>query len=311
MRILIMGSGGIGGYYGARLHLAGHDVVFTARGAHLDAMQTRGLEVRERDGSAELLPVKAVRFPADAGGTFDLIIVAVKAYDLVEAGQAIVPVVGSETSIVPIQNGVDSVDVLREIVDVDRILVGTTMMNAAIVEPGVVELRSGTTSITIGEPFGPISERVSRIVGAFHDAGMADAIATDDPQRALWEKFMFLAPIASINSATGLPTYHVRSVPEGLEAIRAMQAEIRAVGLAEGVNLPDESAEMVDQIVLRLTDRHTVSMQRDFADGKRVELETLTGSVVRRGRAKGIPTPVFSTIYGILRAKALSFGGVS
>ena len=311
MRILIMGSGGIGGYYGARLLMAGNDVVFTARGAHLEAMQTRGLEVRERDGSPEILPVKAVRYPADAGGTFDLILVATKAYDLAEAGQAIEPVVGPETSVVPIQNGVDSVDVLREIVDVDRILVGTTMMNAAIVEPGVVELRSGTTSITVGEPFGPISERVTRIVGAFHDAGMADAIATDDPQRALWEKFMFLAPIASINSATGLPTYHVRSIPEGLETIRAMQAEIRAVGLAEGVNLPDESAEKVDKIVLGLTERHTVSMQRDFADGRRVEVETLTGSVVRRGRKHGIPTPVFTALYAVLLAKARDFGGVS
>src|SRR5258707_15251628 len=119
---------------------------------------------------------------------------------------------------------------------------------------------------------------------------------------------MFLAPIASINSATGLPTYHVRSVPEGLEAIRAMQAEIRAVGLAEGVNLPDESAEKVDKIVLGLTDRHTVSMQRDFADGKRVEVETLTGSVVRRGRRHGIPTPIFTAVYAILLARARQFG---
>src|SRR5438034_8081188 len=134
------------------------------------------------------------------------------------------------------------------------------MLNAAIVEPGAGELRSGTTSITTGEPFGPISERVTRIVGAFHDAGMADAIATDDPQRALWEKFMFLAPLASLNSATGLPTFHIRAVLEGLEAIRAMQREIRAVGQAEGVNLPDESAEKVERMVMGLTERHTTSM---------------------------------------------------
>ena len=226
MRILIMGSGGIGGYYGARLFKAGHDVVFTARGAHLEAMQTRGLEIRERDGSTEILPVTAVRFPADAGGTFDLILVTVKAYDLAEAGAAIAPVVGPETSVVPIQNGVDSVDVLREIINIDRVVAGTTVLSATILAPGVIERLSATTSITIGEPFGPKSERVERIAAAFHEAGMADAIATDDPQRALWEKFMFLAPLASVNSATGLPTYRLRDFPEGRETILAMQREI-------------------------------------------------------------------------------------
>jgi len=311
MRILIMGSGGIGGYYGARLLKAGHDVVFTARGAHLEAMQARGLEIRERDGSSEILPVTAVRFPLDAGGTFDLILVAVKAYDLPEAAQAIAPVVGPETTVVPLQNGVDSVDVLREVIDVERILAGTTVLSATIVAPGVIERLSATTSATIGEPFGPISARVQKIVRALHAAGLTDCIATDDPQRALWEKFMFLAPLASLNSATGLPTVHIRSVPEGLETILARQREIRAVGQAEGVNLPDESAEKVERMVMGLTDRHTTSMQRDFAAGKRVELETLAGSVVRRGRKRNVPTPIFTAVYAILRAKALSYGGVS
>jgi 2-dehydropantoate 2-reductase len=298
MRILIMGSGGIGGYYGARLFKAGHDVVFTARGAHLEAMQTKGLTIREMDGSTEVLPVTAVRYPTDAGGTFDLILAAVKAYDLAEAGRAIAPVVGPGTSVVPIQNGVDSVDVLREIIDVERIVAGTTMMNAAIVEPGVIERRSGTTSLSIGEPFGPVTDRITEIGNAFCNAGLTDVVVTDDPQRALWEKFMFLAPVACVNSATGLP-------------LLSMQREIRAVGIAEGVNLPDEAAEKVEQIVRRLTDRHTVSMQRDFAAGKHVELETLAGSVVRRGRKHNIPTPIFAAIYAILLAKAREFGGVS
>ena len=122
---------------------------------------------------------------------------------------------------------------------------------------------------------------------------------------------MFLAPIASVNSATGLPTGHILEIPEGKEALLAMQNEIWAVGVAAGVNLPEDSREKVKAQILRMTHKHTVSMQRDFIAGKRVELESLAGSVVRRGRKHGVPTPIFSTVYAILRARALNFGGVS
>ena len=311
MRILIMGSGGIGGYYGLRLADAGNDVVFVARGAHLEAMQTRGLELRERDGTVSTRPVTAVRYPADVGGTFDFILFAVKTYDTAEAAAAIAPVVGPETCIVPIQNGVDSTEEIAKAVPADRVLAGSALLSAQIDEPGVIRRLSTQSISTIGEPKGPRSERVERIVATFHAAGCEDVAVTDDAQRVLWEKLMFLAPIASVNSATGLSTGHIRAVPEGKEAVLAMQREIRAVGLAEGVNLPEESAERIEAMFLRQPDTHTVSMQRDFIAGRRVELESLAGSVVRRGRRHGVPTPLFGVVYAILRARALEFGGVS
>jgi 2-dehydropantoate 2-reductase len=311
MRILIMGSGGIGGYYGARLTEAGHEVVFVARGAHLEAMQQRGLELRERDGTSRTIPVTAVRYPAEAGGTFDFILFAVKTYDTAEAAAAIEPVVGPETCVIPIQNGVDSTEQIAQVIPADRVLAGSALLSAQIDEPGVIRRLSTQTISTIGEPTGPRTERVERIVAAFNAAGCEDVVATDAAQRVLWEKFMFLAPIASVNSATGLSTGHIRAVPEGRETVLAMQREIRAVGLASGVNLPEESAQRVEQMFLRLPDTHTVSMQRDFIAGRRVELESLAGSVVRRGRQHDVPTPIFSTVYGILRARALEFGGVS
>ncbi|MFN8636991.1 MAG: 2-dehydropantoate 2-reductase [Chloroflexota bacterium] len=312
MRILIMGTGGIGGYYGGRLAEAGNEVVCVARGAHLDAMQAnKGITLREQDGTDRLIPVQAVRYPADAGGTFDFILFAVKTYDTAEAAAAIEPVVGPETCVVPIQNGVDSTEEIGQIISPANVLAGSAMLNASIAEPGVIRRASGTTASTIGEPTGPRSPRVERIVAAFNEAGIADFTATDDAQRVLWEKFMFLAPCASVNSATGLSTGPFRAVPEGKQTVLAMQDEIRAVGLAAGVNLPEESAEKVRNIYLNLTDAHTVSMQRDFAAGRRVELESLTGSVVRRGRRYGVPTPTFNVVYGILRARALQFGGVS
>jgi 2-dehydropantoate 2-reductase len=310
MRILVMGSGGIGGYYGARLARAGNEVVFVARGAHLEAMQANGLQIHDRDGSVWSPEAKAVRYPADAGGTFDLVLFSVKTYDTTEAAGAIEPVVGPETAIVPIQNGVDSVDEISTVVDPARVLAGTTLLSSTIIAPGVVQQLGTNLSITIGEPAGPRSERVERIVGAFNAAGIDQAVATDDAQQVLWEKFMFLAPCASINSASGLSTGHTKGLAEGRETVLAMQREVRNVGLAAGVNLTDEVAERVQTLYLGLSDGHTLSMQRDFEAGKRVELESLTGSVVRRGRQHGVPTPIFTALYAILRARALNDGNI-
>ena len=311
MRILVMGSGGIGGYYGARLARAGNEVLFVARGAHLEAIQAHGLEIHDRDGSVWRPEARAVRYPVEAGGTFDLILFAVKTYDTAEAAEAITPVVGPETSIVPIQNGVDSVEEIGAVVDPARVLAGSTLLSSTIVAPGVVQQLGTNLSITIGEPAGPRSARVERIVATFHQAGIDQAVATDDARQGLWEKFMFLAPCASTNSATGLPTGYITAQDEGRETVLAMQGEIRAVGLASGVHLPDEVATRVEALFLGLSDGHTTSMQRDFAAGKRVELESLTGSVVRRGRQAGVPTPIFGAVYAILRARALNGGHVS
>jgi len=311
MHILVMGSGGIGGYYGARLARAGNEVVFTARGAHLEAMQRDGLEIHDRDGSVWRPEARAVRYPVEAGGTFDLILFAVKTYDTAEAAEAIRPVVGPESCVVSIQNGVDSVEEIGAVIDPARVLAGSTLLSSTIIAPGVVQQLGANLSITIGEPTGPRSPRVERMVATFHDAGIDQAVATDDAQQGLWEKFMFLAPCASINSASGLATGHTRNLDEGRETVLAMQREIRAVGLASGVNLTDEVAERVEALYLGLSDGHTLSMQRDFAAGKRVELESLTGSVVRRGRQVGVPTPIFGAVYAILRARALHDGNVS
>ena len=306
-----MGSGGIGGYYGARLARAGNEVVFVARGAHLEAIQASGLEIHDRDGTTWRSQAQAVRYPIEAGGTFDLILFAVKTYDTAEAAAAIEPVVGPETCIVPIQNGVDSVDEIGAVVDPARVLAGSTLLSSTIVAPGVVQQLGTNLSITIGEPAGPRSARVERIVATFHAAGIDQAVTTDDAQQGLWEKFMFLAPCASINSATGLSTGHTRNLDVGRETVLAMQREIRTVGLATGVNLTDEVAKRVEALYLGLSDGHTTSMQRDFAAGKRVELESLTGSVVRRGRRVGVPTPIFGAVYAILRARALNDGNVT
>jgi 2-dehydropantoate 2-reductase len=311
MRVLVMGSGGVGGYFGGLLAKAGHDVTFVARGAHLEAIQSNGLTVIDRGETSVLKPVQAVRLPADAGDTFDLILFTVKTYDTIEAAEAIKPVVGPGTSIVPLQNGVDAVDEIGGVVGAGAMLGGATNIGARINEPGVVDRFSPFCNITIGEPSGGMSERVERIAAALREAGVDDVTASPDITRAVWEKYMLLAPLASTTSAANVPSGRVRGTPEGHALWKQLMGEVLAVGRASGVNLPDESAVNMEKFFLGLPETHTTSLQRDYEGQRRVELEHLAGSVVRRGKAVGVPTPTFDTVYAILRIRALSFGGVS
>ena len=311
MRVLVMGSGGVGGYFGGILAKAGHDVVFTARGAHLEAMQNNGLTLIDRGETTLLKPVTAVRMPAEAGGEFDLVLFTVKTYDTAGAAEAIEPVVGPNTAVVPLQNGVDAVDEIGAVVRPDRMLGGSTNIGARINEPGVIERFSPFCNVTIGEPKGGISERVEKIIAAFKEAGQEDATASPDITRAVWEKFMLLAPLASTTSAANVASGKVNGTDEGRALWKQLMQEVHAVGKASGVNLPDESAVNMENFFLNLPETHTTSMQRYYAGERRVELEHLAGTVIRRGKAVGVPTPIFDTVYAVLRIRALSFGGVS
>jgi 2-dehydropantoate 2-reductase len=309
MRILVMGTGGVGGYYGGLLAQQGHEVVFVARGAHLEALQARGLELRTTEATTTLQPINAVARPTDAGGSFDLVLFTVKTYDTEGAAAAIEPVVGTNTAVLPLQNGVDAVDQLKAVLGPGPVLGGMTQIGARIVEPGVVERFSPFCQIVLGEPAGGLSERSERIAAALRGLGI-DAIASADVQRALWEKFMLLAPLASLTSAANVASGELRSAPEGAALFRTLRGEVTAVGRAAGVNLPPESVESVEKFFMNLPDTHTTSMQRDYDGRRRVELEHLAGTVVRRGQALGVPTPNFDLVYAILRVRALSFGGV-
>jgi 2-dehydropantoate 2-reductase len=311
MRVLVMGSGGVGGYFGGVLAKAGHDVTFVARGAHLEALQKNGLTLIDRGETTLLNPVKAVLKPAEAGGTFDLVLFTVKTYDTAGAAELIEPVVGAGTSVVPLQNGVDAVEEISAVVGADRVLGGSTNIGARINEPGVVERFSPFCNVTIGEPKGGLSERVEKIVAAFREAGQEDVTASPDITRAVWEKFMLLAPLASTTSAANVASGKVNGTEEGRALWRQLMQEVHAVGKASGVTLPDESAANVETFFLNLPETHTTSMQRDYDGERRVELEHLAGTVVRRGKSVGVPTPSFDTVYAVLRIKALSFGGVS
>ena len=309
MRVLVMGSGGIGGYFGGMLALQGHDVTFVARGAHLAAMRERGLEIRSGGQVHLLQPVRAVARPAEADGPFDYVLFAVKCYDTAEAAEALRPAVGPDTTVVPFQNGVESVEQLGAIFGPERVVAGVARIETTILEPGVIDQRSPFRRIELAEPSGQITPRLERLAEALRKAG-AEVNLSADAQRILWEKFVMLAANASITSVCQAPNGPIRDTPEGMKLYRDLIWEADAVARAAGVNLPADAPDRALATITSLPPAFGTSMQRDFERHNRVELEQLTGAVVRRGQALGVPTPAFEVVYAILKVRALSFGGL-
>jgi 2-dehydropantoate 2-reductase len=335
MRVLVMGSGGVGGYFGGMLALHGHEVTFVARGAHLAAMRERGLEIRTGGQTILLRPVRAVESPAEAcahlsssgagpepaegacpepaeGAGFDLVLFTVKGYDTEAALAALSAsggVVGPQTAVLTLQNGVDSVDQLSAALGPDHVLAGTARIESTIAEPGVIDQRSPFRRIELGEPTGDVSARAKAIAAALQEAG-AEVTVRTDPMVAIWEKFVLLAPNASLTSACQAPVGPIRQAREGAALLHALVSETAAVGRASGVPLADDIVETTIATIQSLPEAFGTSMQRDFERRGRVELEQLTGTVVRRGRELEIATPAFEVVYAILKVRALSFGGL-
>jgi len=307
MRVLVMGSGGVGGYYGARLAQHGHNVTFVARGAHLEALQRAGLELRTRGGTLRLRPAHAVGAPSEARGPFELVLFTVKTYDTAAAAEALRPVVTAETAVLPLQNGVESVERLRAALGPGPVLAGTTIVVSFIAAPGVIEERGPAPRVTLGERSGEITPRVRAIAAALEEAGVTVVVAAD-PLRAVWEKFAGLAAHATITSACQLPIGPVRDTEGARELYRTMVDEAAAVGRAAGAALPPDYRDTVLDSLWSLPPDAQSSLQRDFERHGRVELEQLTGAVVRLARRHGVPTPAFDALYPVLKARATALG---
>ena len=296
MKIVMMGSGGIGGYYGARLVQAGHEVTFVARGAHLDAIRRNGLRVRSELGDAYVQPARAVEDPAQAGAA-DAVVVGVKLWDLEAAAAAIRPIVGAQTIVVSLQNGVDKDDVLVKAVGKEHVIGGVTHIGAVIAEPGVIAHTGKLQRVTLGELDGSRSARVQALVDAFK-AGGVEALASDDIRRVTWEKFVFLTAISGMTALTRRPVGEVRAHPATramlLDALKEAAAVARAEGIAlDPEKLPDQQLKMIDGLAPAMLS----SMAQDLLRGRRLELEWLSGAVLKRGQARGVPTPAHRAIY--------------
>ncbi|MDF2626252.1 MAG: 2-dehydropantoate 2-reductase [Symbiobacteriaceae bacterium] len=298
MRIAIMGSGATGSYFGAKLIQAGYDVTFIARGAHLQALQTEGLKVIGLE-EFHLPQVTATNDPA-AVGPVDVIIFAVKAYDTDEAARLILPMVGPETMVVPIQNGVDSVDRIGAVVGMEHMVGGLCRISVDIPVPGTVRLNSPFKELFFGEMNGAPSVRTTAFAGALERAGVTHKLSTEI-NVDIWKKFVFITAMAGITGATRSAIGPIRECPETFELYRKLAAEVVAVGRAEGVALPADLADVLFEQAKGLAHGMKASLLVDLEKGKRLEVETLQGTVCRLGRKHNIATPVMDVIYALIK----------
>jgi 2-dehydropantoate 2-reductase len=308
MHVAIVGSGAVGGYYGARLARAGQFVTFLARGAHLDAIRARGLAIRSPLG--DFTVDAAATDDASAVGPVDLVILAVKAYDNDTALPMLPPMVGPGTVVLTLQNGVDSVDQVASVVGRPAVIGGATYIATAIASPGVIEQTGVHGRIVFGEVFDPlrgVSERVGRIHEAFTAADIQSE-PVPDARVPLWSKFIYLAAFAGFTGAARLPIGPLWAQP-GFPALFLRAAgEIETVARAAGVAVPAGVKDDIAKYIESIPPTTRSSLLIDLQQGKRIEIEALLGSVVRRGRAVGVETPIMEALYYAL--KPYEAGGV-
>ena len=295
MRIAVFGTGGAGGYFGARLAEAGEEVVFIARGEHLQAMQTSGLRVESIKGDMHIQPAQAHADPAQAG-VADVVLVGVKTWQVDAAARAMEPLLGPETAVLPLQNGVEAPDQLAAILGPEHVLPGLAKIISFIKAPGHLCHTGLEPYLAFAESNGESSERTERLRQTCERAGIAADIP-GDIQAALWEKFLFVVAFGGIGAATGAPIGILRRLPETRQMLLDAMHEIAAVAAARGISLPDDIVQKTMTFMDGLPERGTTSLQRDLAEGRPSELEAWNGAVLRLGRDVGVVTPLHAFIY--------------
>jgi 2-dehydropantoate 2-reductase len=307
MRVAVIGAGGIGGLYGGLLARAGHDVSFLARGQHLLAMQQHGLRIQSAQFGSFTIPVRASD-DADDLEQADLVLFAVKTYDLEQAAPAARQLLAANGQLLTFQNGVEAPDRLAEIVGAERVLIGTTGLETTILEPGVIGHLSDRHYVSVGALHGPPTPAVDGVVEALRGADI-NASPVVDGHRALWEKAYVLLPMATITSVCRAPIGAIRDVPETRQLIGTLLDEVSAVASAFEYGMP-EARERAREIMFSWAYDGKASMARDFERGNRTELEALTGALVRMAHAKNVDVPVFETAYALLKLRvALAASG--
>jgi 2-dehydropantoate 2-reductase len=299
VRIAIVGAGGIGGYYGGLLARAGNEVALIARGAHLEAIRAAGLRIESVHGDFTVRPALATDDPVEVGPV-DLLLFAVKTYDLEEAGRAAVPLVGPETVVLPLENGLDAPGLLGQLLGAEHVLPGATYVSAAIAAPGVIRQVSGLRRIVFGEAGGGTTPRAERVRDVLAASGI-EALLTDDVWVALWTKFILMVPTAGVCAAARLPLSAVLACPETRALYLQALEEAAAVARAEGVRLPADVVERTLRMSEAFPAATRPSMLVDLEAGRRLELEAMNGAVMRRAESLGMATPVHRMLYALLR----------
>jgi 2-dehydropantoate 2-reductase len=305
MKIAMMGSGGIGGFFGARLANAGYDVTFIARGAHLEAMRRSGLTIEnEPQGDIHVARVKAAADPGEVGPV-DIVVLSVKLWDTADAARAIAPMVGSSTGVLSLQNGVVKDDILRAHFPAEQVMGGVGYVATHISRPGVIRQTGTMQRVIVGEYDGRASDRVKFLYEALVKSGV-QAELSDDVRRAIWEKYVFLVGLSATTTTMRKTLGPIRSNAQTRAFLLDVMREVVAVGRAIGVALPADFAEQRLAFADTLPVDMTSSMHHDLERGNRLEVNWLSGGVVDLGRKAGVPTPANRAVCDIL---ALHAGG--
>jgi 2-dehydropantoate 2-reductase len=308
MRFAVFGAGGVGGYLGARLAEGGEEVVFIARGDHLRAIRERGLRLESIAGDVEIRPAKATDDPTEVG-TVDVVIVATKTWDLPGAAEQMRPLIGPETAIVPVLNGVEAPGILADVLGADHVLGGLCGMVSFIAGPGHIRHAGAEPWIAFGELDGRVTDRVTRLEEALRRCRGLKVDVPADITVALWEKFLFITATGGVGAVTRAPFGVFRAVPETRRMLEAAMREVVAVARARGIDVSDDAVTRALGLMDGLEPHGTSSMQRDIMAGRRSELDAWNGAVARLGREAGVDTPVHDFIYAALLPQELRARG--
>ena len=307
MRIAIFGAGGIGGYLGGRLSQAGEEVVLIARGEHLQAIKEHGLRIDSIKGDFVANPALATDDPTEAGPV-DAVILGVKAWQVLDAAKAMRPMIGPETFVVPMQNGVEATAQLASVLGEKSVVVGLGGLVSYIVGPGHILHAGGEPYVSFGESDNLTSERTQNLLEAFRNAGVTANIPANI-QAALWAKLALMAVNSGIGAITRVPTGQWRSVAGSWKMAQQVAQEVLAVAAGKGIAMPSDSLASTVSRLEASAPNSTSSMQRDLMEGRFSELEVQTGAVVRLGLEAGVPTPVNTFIYNSLLPQEMNARG--
>jgi 2-dehydropantoate 2-reductase len=299
MRIAVIGAGGVGGAFGVALAKAGADVTFVARGAHLAAMKSNGLKIQGGRGESHLVPTRATDNPADIGAV-DIVLFCVKLWDVESAGEHIRPLIGKDTAVIPLQNGIDAAERLIPILGDKAVMGGVAQISASIIAPGVIQQVGTFMRMIFGELDGRRSERAEAFLSLCQKAGV-EVTLSEQILTELWMKFILLATNASITAATRQQIGKLRDDPDIRPMFIAAYRETIDVGHAKGIALPANALEKVLEFNAHAPPTMKASMALDLDRGNRLELPWLGGKVVELGRALGVPTPTHATLYAMLK----------
>jgi 2-dehydropantoate 2-reductase len=302
VRVAIMGSGGVGGYFGARLAKGGADVTFIARGAHLAAMRERGLVIESTQEPIVLPTVNATDDPSTIGPV-DVVLFSVKLWDTQSAARSLLPLVRPGTAIISLQNGVQKDDMLRAVFGDAAVMGGVAYIATTIVRPGVIGQTGAMQRMIFGEFDGRRSPRAEALLEACK-AGGIDAEISPDIRRTIWEKYVFLVGLSGATTSMRMPLGPIRANPRSRAFLLDLMREVVAVGRAHGVDLPEDFAEQRLTFADTLPDDMTSSMYHDLDRGRPLELRWLSGGVVDLGAAVGVPTPANRAVSDILMLHA-------